>query len=59
MGSGRRIVSSGSPFEHRIGSSRCVRVGSILTLALLIDAPLMLMGGPMQMTLGQYVADIG
>jgi hypothetical protein len=30
-----------------------------LVLCVLIDAPLMLLGGPMQMTLGQYLADIG
>lgn len=28
-------------------------------MCLLIDAPLMLFGGPMQMTFGQYMADIG
>ncbi len=30
-----------------------------LAINLLIDFPLMLLGGPMQMTLGQYLADIG
>ena len=30
-----------------------------LAINVLIDMPLMLLGGPMQMTLGQYVADIG
>lgn len=29
----RQVVSSGSPFELRIGSSRCVRVGSIVSFA--------------------------
>ena len=28
-------------------------------MSVLIDAPLMLFGGPMQMTFGQYMADIG
>ena len=28
-------------------------------ICVLIDAPLMLLGGPMKMSLGQYVADIG
>lgn len=30
-----------------------------LVISVIIDAPLMLLGGPMQMTLGQYAADIG
>ena len=30
-----------------------------LVISLVIDAPLMLFGGPMQMTLAEYVADIG
>ncbi len=30
-----------------------------LGISVLIDAPLMLLGGPMQMTLAQYAADIG
>lgn len=30
-----------------------------LAINVLIDLPLMLIGGPMQMTLGQYVSDIG
>jgi hypothetical protein len=30
-----------------------------LAINVLIDLPLMLVGGPMKMTLGQYVADIG
>jgi hypothetical protein len=28
-------------------------------MAVLIDGPLMLLGGPMKMSLGQYMADIG
>ena len=28
-------------------------------MSVLIDAPLMLFGGPMKMTFGQYIADIG
>jgi hypothetical protein len=30
-----------------------------LVICLLIDAPLMLLGGPMQMSLGAYLGDIG
>jgi len=30
-----------------------------LLVSVTIDAPLMLLGGPMQMTFGQYMADIG
>lgn len=30
-----------------------------LAINVLIDAPLMLVGGPMKMTVGQYIADIG
>ncbi len=45
-------------------SGRYLREGVILGLVwlainVLIDLPLMLAGGPMQMTLGQYLADIG
>lgn len=29
----RRLVSSGSPYEHRLGISRAVRAGSIVTVA--------------------------
>ena len=29
----RTIISSGSPFEHRIGFSRAVRIGSFLAVA--------------------------
>ena len=30
-----------------------------LAISILLDAPLMLLGGPMQMTFGAYMADIG
>lgn len=30
-----------------------------LAISILIDAPLMLLGGPMQMTVGAYLSDIG
>ena len=30
-----------------------------MALSLLIDAPLMLLGGPMKMSIGDYIADIG
>ncbi|GMQ81544.1 MAG: hypothetical protein BMS9Abin05_0976 [Rhodothermia bacterium] len=37
-----------------------IRLGILwLVVAIAIDAPLMLFGGPMQMTVGQYTADIG
>jgi len=37
-----------------------VRLGFLwFFICVLIDAPLMLLGGPMKMSLGQYVADIG
>jgi hypothetical protein len=37
-----------------------IAIGLIwLMMSLLIDMPLMLLGGPMQMTLPEYIADIG
>ena len=37
-----------------------LRLGVLwLLVAVAIDAPLMLLGGPMKMTLGEYMADIG
>ena len=37
-----------------------IRLGIVwFVMAILIDAPLMLLGGPMKMGFGQYVADIG
>lgn len=37
-----------------------LRLGLLwLVISIGIDAPLMLLGGPMKMTVGQYVADIG
>jgi len=40
--------------------SESIRLGVLwFAVAIAIDAPLMLFGGPMQMSLGQYVADIG
>jgi hypothetical protein len=37
-----------------------LRLGLVwLLISVAIDAPLMLLGGPMKMTLGQYVSDIG
>jgi hypothetical protein len=44
--------------------ARFVQEGAILGLlwlaiSVIIDAPLMLLGGPMQMTVAQYTADIG
>lgn len=48
----------------RIVPSKYLREGILigliwLIMCLLIDMPLMLLGGPMQMTLWEYVADIG
>jgi len=48
----------------RIVPSKYLREGVLigliwLVMCLLIDMPLMLLGGPMQMTLWEYVADIG
>ncbi len=45
-------------------TQRYVREGVIVgalwfAICVLIDSPLMLLGGPMQMTFGQYIADIG
>ena len=37
-----------------------IRLGILwYVMAIAIDAPLMLLGGPMKMTFGQYMADIG
>ena len=37
-----------------------IRLGILwFIIAIVIDAPLMLIGGPMKMTLAQYMADIG
>jgi hypothetical protein len=37
-----------------------LRLGLLwLLISVAIDAPLMLLGGPMKMTVGQYLADIG
>ena len=40
--------------------SEAIRLGILwLVIAIAIDAPLMLLGGPMKMGFGQYMADIG
>ncbi len=40
--------------------AEALRLGLLwLVISLAIDAPLMLLGGPMHMTLGEYLADIG
>jgi hypothetical protein len=56
-------MSFGVSYFRRV-SDRHVREGISVGLlwfaiCVLIDSPLMLLGGPMQMTLGQYMADIG
>ena len=41
-------------------TGEAVRLGILwFVIAIVIDAPLMLFGGPMKMSLGQYMADIG
>lgn len=51
---GLRYVRLGIPVNEG------VRVGIVwLAICVLIDAPLMLLRGPMQMTLAAYMADIG
>ncbi len=43
-----------------IGRGQGLVLGGVwLMMSMLIDAPLMLLGGPMQMTPGQYFMDIG
>jgi len=45
--------------EKRI-TGEGIRVGLLwLLISVLIDAPLMLLGGPMKMSVGDYMADIG
>jgi len=40
--------------------SEALRAGILwLIISVLIDAPMMLFGGPMYMTIGQYISDIG
>jgi hypothetical protein len=47
------------PIE-RASLSEGLRLGGLwLAINILIDAPLMLLGGPMKMSLGAYLADIG
>ena len=51
------------PYFRRVGAAftrEGLRLGLLwLLVCVTIDAPLMLFGGPMRMTLGQYIADIG
>ena len=43
-----------------MGAREGLAVGAVwLVICVLIDAPLMLFGGPMQMSLGAYLGDIG
>jgi hypothetical protein len=56
-------VAFGVSYFRRV-TQRYVREGVIVgalwfAICVLIDSPLMLLGGPMQMTFGQYIADIG
>ena len=45
---------------HDAGPREGLMVGLMwLVLCVLIDAPLMLVGGPMQMSIGAYLGDIG
>ncbi len=42
------------------GVGEAIRLGVLwFLIAMTIDAPLMLLGGPMKMSFGQYMADIG
>ena len=56
-------VSFGLLYMKRIPGDfvrESIRLGILwLFIAIVIDAPLMLLGGPMKMSLGQYIADIG
>lgn len=57
------VVGLGVTYFHVVNGN-FVREGLLLGLlwlaiSVLIDAPLMLLGGPMRMSLSQYVADIG
>ncbi len=56
------VVLAGSYFGRAAQAS--LREGLLLGvlwlgISVVIDAPLMLLGGPMQMTIGEYLADIG
>lgn len=51
---GLRYVRGGAP------PAEALALGLVwLMVCVLIDAPLMLLGGPMQMTVGEYLGDIG
>ena len=56
-------VALGVAYFKRVGQAfikEGVMLGFLwLAVSILIDAPLMLLGGPMQMTIGAYMADIG
>jgi hypothetical protein len=56
-------VALGVSYLGRV-NQRTVREGLLLgclwlAISVVIDAPLMLLGGPMQMTVAEYLADIG
>lgn len=58
------VVSVFAVRYFRVVTARYIREGlllgcSWLVVSILIDAPLMLLGGPMQMSLTDYMADIG
>lgn len=57
------VVGFAVPYLRRVPSDfvrEGARLGVLwLAISVAIDAPLMLFGGPMHMTIGQYVADIG
>jgi hypothetical protein len=56
-------VSFGLLYMKRVAGDfvrESIRLGILwFAIAIVIDAPLMLLGGPMKMSLGQYIADIG
>jgi hypothetical protein len=57
------VVGFAVPYFRKVNAAftqEGLRLGLLwLLVCVAIDAPLMLFGGPMRMTLGQYLADIG
>ena len=46
-------------FSARYHAASLAAVFFALAIGILIDSPLMLLGGPMKMSLGEYMGDIG
>lgn len=57
------VVGFAVPYFSMVGAAfirESLRLGLLwLLISVAMDAPLMLFGGPMRMTVGQYIADIG